>query len=85
MEKQVGMIYDEDKSGLAGEYEPKEHGQADAKAGQSPCCDRFPSALVHWIPVYPFDRLLERQLKGEAVKMVRNPGLIVLEHHRRAA
>ena len=48
MEKQVGMIYDEDKSGLAGEYEPKEHGQADAKAGQSPCCDRFPSALVHW-------------------------------------
>jgi hypothetical protein len=36
-------------------------------------------------PFYRFDRQMERQLKGEAVKMVRNPGLIVLEHHRRAA
>jgi len=40
MEKQVGMIHDEDKTGLTGEYDPKEHGQANAKAGQSPCGDR---------------------------------------------
>jgi hypothetical protein len=64
MEKQVGMIHDEDKSGLAGEYESNEHGQADDKAA-NPRVVTGSHLLSFMEPFYPFVRRLERQLTSK--------------------